>query len=189
MIAPPLNGHFTTIENTSRKRRRSIMEGKTHAIGGICLGIATQSYYITQSMDAPETIVYYGACLLGSLLPDICHPGSWTGRRARVLSKGISRFFGHRTITHSILFILLIYWLTSTFSFQYDDLIQTGLLVGIVSHLLLDAMTVRGIQLFYPITIRVRFPMYMKTASKAEGIVSSILVVSALFLIYKQLFA
>ncbi|MDP4549918.1 metal-dependent hydrolase [Alkalihalobacillus macyae] len=165
------------------------MEGKTHAIGGICLGIATQSYYITQSMDAPETIVYYGACLLGSLLPDICHPGSWTGRRARVLSKGISRFFGHRTITHSILFILLIYWLTSTFSFQYDELIQTGLLVGIVSHLLLDAMTVRGIQLFYPITIRVRFPMYMKTASKAEGIVSSILVGSAIFLIYKQLFA
>ncbi|WP_169525116.1 metal-dependent hydrolase [Pseudalkalibacillus hwajinpoensis] len=165
------------------------MEGKTHAIGGICLGIASQSYYITQSLDAPEIMVYYGACLLGSLLPDICHPGSWTGRRAKVLSKGISRFFGHRTITHSILFVVLIYWLTSTFTFQYDELIQTGLLIGIVSHLILDAMTVRGIQLFYPITLRVRFPVYMKTASKAEGIISSILVVSAIFLIYKQLFA
>ncbi|MBN8207817.1 metal-dependent hydrolase [Bacillus sp. NTK071] len=165
------------------------MEGKTHAIGGICLGIASQSYYITQSLDAPQIMLYYGACLLGSLLPDVCHPGSWTGRRAKVLSKGISRYFGHRTITHSILFVVLIYWLTSTFAFQDNELIQTGLLIGFVSHLILDAMTVRGIQLFYPIPLRVRFPVYMKTASKAEGLISSILVISAIFLIYKQLFA
>ena len=25
------------------------MEGKTHAIGGICLGVAAQSYYITDN--------------------------------------------------------------------------------------------------------------------------------------------
>lgn len=174
---------------THHERRRNNMEGKTHAIGGICLGIASQSYYITQSLDAPQIMLYYGACLLGSLLPDVCHPGSWTGRRAKVLSKGISRYFGHRTITHSILFVVLIYWLTSTFAFQDNELIQTGLLIGIVSHLILDAMTVRGIQLFYPIPLRVRFPVYMKTASKAEGLISSILVISAIFLIYKQLFA
>ncbi|MGB7999148.1 MAG: metal-dependent hydrolase [Anaerobacillus sp.] len=165
------------------------MEGKTHAIGGICLGAAAQSYYITERLDAPEMIVFYGACLFGSLLPDICHPGSWTGRRARALSKGISRFFGHRTITHSILFVVLMYWLTSTFTFQYDELIQTGLLIGIVSHIVLDAMTTRGIQLFYPIPLRVRFPIYLKTASKAEGIVTSTLMIMTIFLVCKQLFA
>ena len=162
------------------------MEGKTHAIGGICLGVAAQSYYITNQLDAPELIVFYGACLFGGLLPDICHPGSWTGRRARALSKGISRFFGHRTITHSILFIILIYWLTSTFTFQYDHLIQIGLLVGIVSHIVLDAMTVRGIQLFYPIPLRVRFPLYLKTASKGEGIISSCLIILTIIMVYNK---
>ncbi|WP_159782679.1 metal-dependent hydrolase [Bacillus sp. N1-1] len=162
------------------------MEGKTHAIGGICLGVAAQSYYITDKLDAPELIVFYGACLFGGLLPDICHPGSWTGRRAKALSKGISRFFGHRTITHSILFIILIYWLTSTFTFQYDHLIQTGLLVGIVSHIVLDGMTVRGIQLFYPIPLRVRFPLYLKTSSKGEGFITSCLIILTIIMLYNQ---
>ncbi|WP_347549993.1 metal-dependent hydrolase [Pseudalkalibacillus hwajinpoensis] len=164
------------------------MEGKTHAIGGVCLGAAAQSYYITDYLNAPDILVFYGACLFGALLPDICHPGSWTGRRAKVLSKGISRYFGHRTITHSILFIVLMYWLTSTFTFSYDHLIQTGLLIGIVSHLILDAMTVRGIQLFYPIPLRVRLPLYLKTASKGEEIMMNSLIIVTIVLVYKQMF-
>ncbi|WP_270182228.1 metal-dependent hydrolase [Alkalihalobacillus sp. CinArs1] len=165
------------------------MEGKTHLMGGLCMGAAAHSYYITEVLPVPELIVFYGSCLFGALLPDICHPGSWTGRKAKVLSKNISRFFGHRTITHSLLFLILVYWLTSTFTFMYYETVQIGLLVGIVSHIVLDALTVRGIQLFYPIPLRVRFPLYLKTASKGESVISSSLMLLTLFFVYKQMFS
>lgn len=157
-------------------------------MGGLCLGAVAHSTYITDLLTVPELLIFYGSCLVGALLPDICHPGSFTGRRTKYLSKNISRIFGHRTITHSILFIILMYWLTSTFTFQFSELIQTGVLVGILSHLLLDALTVRGIQLFYPIPIRVRLPFYLKTASKGEAVVNSLLIILTLFTIYKQMF-
>ncbi|WP_377888928.1 metal-dependent hydrolase [Alkalihalobacillus sp. R86527] len=165
------------------------MEGKTHLMGGLCIGAAAHSYYITELLTVPELFVFYGSCLFGALLPDICHPGSWTGRKAKLLSKNISRFFGHRTITHSILFLILIYWLTSSFTFMFDEIVQTGLLVGVASHLVLDALTVRGIQLFYPIPTRVRFPLYFKTASKGESVVNSSLILLTLFFVYKQMFS
>lgn len=165
------------------------MEGKTHLMGGLCLGAIAHSTYITDLLSVPELLIFYGSCLVGALLPDICHPGSFTGRRTKYLSKNISRIFGHRTITHSILFLLLVYWGTSTFTFPFSEWLQTGILIGIFSHLVLDALTVRGIQLFYPIPIRVRFPFYLKTASKGEDMVASIFILLTLFTIYEQLFS
>ena len=43
-----------------------------------------------------------GLAVAGPLSPDIDHPKSWVGRRMKLISIPISKLFGHRGITHSI---------------------------------------------------------------------------------------
>jgi inner membrane protein len=42
----------------------------------------------------------------GALLPDIDHPQSWVGRRARLISQPLAALIGHRGFTHSILAVI-----------------------------------------------------------------------------------
>ncbi|MFP7334030.1 metal-dependent hydrolase [Shouchella clausii] len=141
------------------------MTGKTHMIGGV---VACQAMD-TIVFSGAHGWVYYAAGLVGAVLPDICHTHSKIGRRFPVLSKTIATIFGHRTFTHSLLFLLLasivLRWL-----FPENDAVQTGVLIGIASHYLLDALTVRGIRFFYPANIRVRIA-WIRTGSWLETVV------------------
>ncbi len=80
------------------------MTGKTHLIGGV---VACQAADIFLFQNEGQ-FSYYAAGLIGALIPDICHTHSKIGRRLPVLSKVVSTLFGHRTFTHSLLFLLLI---------------------------------------------------------------------------------
>ncbi|MBU8906116.1 metal-dependent hydrolase [Desertibacillus haloalkaliphilus] len=144
------------------------MKGSTHLLGGLAAAVAT---YHTIHIDSPT--IFYVSAIIGSMIPDICHPNSMIGRRLKVISKPLNKAFGHRTITHSLLFLLAIYWITSQLPTSYSSEIQVGLTAGMISHFILDAMTARGIQLFYPIKAMIRLPFYTKTGSAiGEGFVS-----------------
>ena len=78
------------------------MTGKTHIIGGITASLA---FAQTSNYDA---VLLVGAGVVGALIPDICHSGSKIGKKLPLLSKIISAIFGHRTFTHSLLFLFLI---------------------------------------------------------------------------------
>ena len=143
------------------------MTGKTHIIGGITAGLAFAQ--ITNY----EAVLLLGAGAVGALIPDICHGGSKIGRTFPVISKIVNTLFGHRTFTHSLVFLLLAVFLFN--AFLPNEAIASGLVVGMASHLLLDMATKNGIKLFFPFKVTVRFPITARTGGKAEYAVFAIL--------------
>ena len=91
-----------------------------------------------------------------SLLPDIDLPTSWLGRIFFFISEPIERTFGHRTITHSVLFALcamLFAYFLESLDLVYPD---TASLFSMAyfSHIILDSCTIQGVKMFYPISTR-----------------------------------
>lgn len=140
------------------------MTGKTHIVGGVAAGAGVQFFGNLYT----ESFIFLGACAVGAMLPDICHSGSKIGRKLPALSRAIRFLFGHRTITHSLLFLAVLGALLMKLSIP--EKIVIGILVGIGSHLVLDALTARGIALFWPVKWKVRFPMYTHTGGAVEHV-------------------
>ncbi|MEK4404371.1 MULTISPECIES: metal-dependent hydrolase [unclassified Sporosarcina] len=143
------------------------MTGKTHIVGGIAASLAYAQF------TNHDPIIMLGAGIIGALLPDICHSGSKIGRKFKLLSKLINMLFGHRTFTHSLLFLVIIATLLN--AFIPNEAVKAGLLAGMVSHYILDMATKNGIKLLFPLSMTVRFPLTTRTGSKVESIVFSLL--------------
>ena len=148
------------------------MTGKTHMVGGVLAAVLHNSIFEQQevSLDNLEFLAFVGASVIGSLLADIDHPKSTIGRLFRWLSKPINKIFGRRTITHSILSVLLLLLPTAIFYLQENTYLANiflGLTVGHVSHLLLDLLNLKGITLFYPSKKRISLNL-IKVGSYSE---------------------
>lgn len=155
------------------------MTGKTHMIGGIAASLA----YAHIAQESPMLMV--GAGIVGALLPDICHGGSKIGKRLSVLSKIINALFGHRTLTHSLLFLGIIAFVMNAFSL--NEALKAGVLVGMLSHYVLDMATKNGIKLFFPFSLTVRFPLTIKTGSRGEGLIAGLLAVLSFYYGYQAI--
>lgn len=153
------------------------MTGKTHILGGIAASLAYAQ------MTNHDPIIMVSAGIVGALLPDICHSGSKIGRKLPILSKLVNMLFGHRTFTHSLLFLVMIAWLLN--SFIPNDAVKAGFLAGMVSHYVLDMATKNGIKLFFPLSMTVRLPLTTKTGSKVESLVFSILALVSFYFGYQ----
>lgn len=93
---------------------------------------------------------FYGV-LIGSLLPDIDEPNSSIGRKTIGISNIINVFFGHRGITHSILFIALIAIAMLFVANNEMKLMIAGLVAGVIAHIIGDALTKERLyNVFYP---------------------------------------
>jgi membrane-bound metal-dependent hydrolase YbcI (DUF457 family) len=126
-----------------------------------------------ERMAVLASLLIAAAC---GLAPDIDKRGSWASRSlgipTRMLSWGIEHSFGHRGGFHSLLALVLAYFL--------GDLL--GTLVGVTGlgaliafgwacHLLTDAWTVHGVPLFWPLWMgRVRLPPWLSTGSWLEAV-------------------
>ena len=153
------------------------MQGNTHIVGGITASLAFAQF----SNDNPLVLV--GAGVIGALLPDICHRGSKIGRTFPLIAKLVTTVFGHRSFTHSLLFLFLIGMLLHTF-IPYKS-ITIGILLGMASHVLLDMGTKKGVKLFFPVSISVRLPLTTKTGSKVEKVVFTLLTMLSVFFSYE----
>jgi len=153
------------------------MTGKTHIVGGIAASLAYAQ--ITNH----DPIIMLGAGVLGALLPDICHGGSKIGRKLPLLSKLINMLFGHRTFTHSLLFLVIIAILLN--SFIPNEAVKAGFLAGMVSHYVLDMATKNGIKLLFPLSMTVRFPLTTRTGGAVENVVFSILALLSFYFGYE----
>jgi inner membrane protein len=161
------------------------MKSNTHLIGGVAAAV----FYKTFTGLPPDTLHYeltfFGAAVMGSLLPDLCHPGSYLGKKTSLISKTISKTFGHRTVTHSWIMIVLVMVLPNWIDWTYEESLSMGLVLGVISHILLDAATSRGVQLFYPLPFRFRFPIYTKTGTKTENHIATIIsLITAVLMIH-----
>src|SRR6185312_12709318 len=130
------------------------MRGKTHIVGGIAASLALAQ------LNQYEPAIMVGAGVAGALIPDICHGGSKIGRKLPLLSKLTNTLFGHRTFTHSLLFLAIIAILLNMYI--SNEAVRVGFLAGMASHYLLDMATKNGIQLLFPIKFTVRFPLTTK---------------------------
>jgi inner membrane protein len=151
------------------------MKSNTHLLGGIASAALYRAITDSPPDHLYQELTYYASAVLGSVLPDLCHPGSFLGKKSVIISRTISKTFGHRTITHSWVMIAAIMWVTQIWDGIYTESLSRGLLLGVISHIILDSATSRGVQLFYPLPIRFRFPIYTKTGSKTEDHIAALI--------------
>lgn len=125
------------------------MTAPNHVAGGIIFTGLFCSFFSVNIFASP---LFIAATVIGSLLPDIDHTKSWIGKLVYPIAKWLSKNYGHRTITHSIFFLIGIY-LISLFvekNFREDFSVSTILFFAILSHFIFDMVTIAGIPLFYP---------------------------------------
>lgn len=93
------------------------------------------------------------ALAAGALAPDVDTTTSGPGKFIRPLSSFLERRFGHRTLTHSLLFLGLLggllapLWLPPEHSWRA---LALAFLAGYLSHLLLDTLNTNGVPLLWP---------------------------------------
>lgn len=108
-----------------------------------------------------------------SVLPDVDLPTSRLGRTFFFLSVPLERRFGHRTITHSFVGLALVALLVSPLLLRWPFYFWC-ILGGLWSHLWLDMINMRGVDLFWPSPVRVVMPgnrdWRMEVGSKPEMI-------------------
>lgn len=120
------------------------MTQSNHITGGtVFTGIFASLWDINIFSDINLLVV----CWFASVLPDIDHTKSPIGKMFYPLAKFLDKKFGHRTITHSLLFVVAsILVVKAILPFNFTLVFAFGL----ISHLLFDMVTVQGVPLLYP---------------------------------------
>jgi len=90
----------------------------------------------------PFNIIQLALILLGSILPDIDHPSSLLGRY-----NVMSPIMEHRGFTHTILFMVIVAYITHIYTPHWRFMA-----LGILIHLIGDTTTKTGIKWLFPFT-------------------------------------
>lgn len=120
-----------------------------HLAGGIVFTGVFGAFLGVNILNDPGLIIMTCAA---ATVADIDVPSSLWGRTLKPISKAINRRFGHRTITHSVFFMLAI-WGAVAGAVEVigsDAPYPTVFLLAYGSHLIFDMMTVQGVPIFYP---------------------------------------
>lgn len=147
------------------------MEGKTHIVGGLAAG----ALYLNLGGSVSNGALFFGSLALGALIPDIDHTGSTIGRKIPLLDNIISAVFGHRSFTHSLLFLALSIFLFQQTSWPIE--IELGIFLGMFSHMVLDMLTKAGIKFLWPLKMNIGIPGGIRTGGALEQGFFTILVV------------
>lgn len=114
------------------------MEWTTHALSGVALG-----YTVTNDW---KLALVSG---LFAVIPDLDEPKSKFGKPFFFISFPINQIFGHRTLTHSLLFTAVL-GLTTVF---FSPLFSIAAMLGILAHIIGDMLTGK-VQLLYPCKLK-----------------------------------
>ena len=114
---------------------------KTHLALGILVSIITISY-----LQPSNQLLFSVILVFASIFPDIDHPKSKIGN----IAWPISYLFEHRGFFHSLFGLILFSVLVLLVSKSYIYL--TAFILGYLSHLVADSLSVLGIMPFHPIT-------------------------------------
>lgn len=139
------------------------MLGRTHTVIGLLIG-----FLIIESVEASFTgkVAIVVLALAGVVLPDVDIGTSMLGKRLKMFSW----FVKHRGFFHTPIFLLLSVILLTPFLTTMQLIAFSA---GMVSHLLLDGMTPKGIPL---LTERIR----MKGMVKTDGVFENVFFLVAL---------
>lgn len=159
------------------------MKGRTHLLAGTAAGsvAAAVTYNATGSWKIATGVL--GFTMIGSLFPDIDNTQSMLGRKIKPISFIINKIWGHRGFIHtpfnmlclSAIALFAIYFYSSQWCIPF----LIGFMVGMGSHLLLDAITKGGIAFLYPFSQKKFNFTKMKTGGKAESVISVLMLLAA----------
>ncbi len=153
------------------------MTSRTHNAIALASLITVAAYYPPQSMNITTLVGVIIANNIGGLIPDMDTSGNYLWGllpQGKFLGKFLRKvFYKHRTITHSLLGMLLVFnffnfLLPKLFNpdFVSIDLIITSLMIGFMSHLVSDSFTEEGIPLLFPLRITFGIPPIRKIRIK-----------------------
>ncbi|MDU2552975.1 MAG: metal-dependent hydrolase, partial [Staphylococcus epidermidis] len=91
--------------------------------------------------------------------------------------------FGHRTFTHSLLFIIGISFLL--YFIQTPMYYMVAIVIGMFSHVILDILTPRGVKLFYPLPFNIVSPIHFKTGGLVDVSLATALSVGAIYTLFQ----
>lgn len=167
---------------------------KTHVVGGLALGYVVFSNVAmldVNLMDSKSLLVAASGLVIGSLFPDIDHQNSFLSRKVKPLSWLTSKVLKHREFTHSIVGTISIYYLLRlildkmAIDIILGDIFVKAFIIGMVSHILLDMLTVAGVVLFYPLSkARIGVGIFNKKIYIKVGIKELITVIFLAILAY-----
>lgn len=142
----------------------------THLLLGIISFLLIKGYLVGNQ------IIILLLILLGSILPDIDEENSRINKWGGILGKIIAFFSKHRGMFHSLLFAV---GLSAILGYFWAWNYGLALFIGYLSHLIGDALTPMGVQVFYPfLKFRIKGPI--KTGGLMEVLVVIILVLGIL---------
>ncbi|QCR36327.1 metal-dependent hydrolase [Nissabacter sp. SGAir0207] len=138
------------------------MTAEGHLIFSVACAIFAKKAELTPELAQGDWWHIIPGALVTSLLPDIDHPRSLLGRRLKWISVPISRMFGHRGFTHSLLAVaigILLFRakLPPEWGIPLDVL--HAMIVGYLSHIVADMLTPAGVPLLWPFRWRFRMPI------------------------------
>lgn len=124
------------------------MQGKYHFVCALGAGATTVAVFHDDfsSLFLGSALVLVGS-IVGGLIPDIDTPTSAFGKPLKPVSKLINKGFGHRTITHSGLWLIPLIIL---YVYTKNEFVL-GYIIGFLSHLFSDTLTSGGIPWLYPL--------------------------------------
>lgn len=137
-------------------------------------------------LEYPADPIAWGLTAFASILPDVDLPTSRVGRPLFWLSTRLEKRFGHRTVTHSVFALILVVALAFPLRWLGHPAWFWAIVGGYWSHLWIDMLNIRGVDLFWPSPVRVVMPSRiqyrMEVGSKAEMVLMTALFVACLAL-------
>lgn len=104
--------------------------------------------YFLLDLNIIDTVVFYPALLLGAIYPDIDITNSYIGSRV-FLSEIFSYYFRHRTVTHSILLMTILFGIAAYI--WGINAFLAGFTIGFLTHILGDLSNGK-VQILYPLS-------------------------------------
>ncbi|RME55236.1 metal-dependent hydrolase [Candidatus Woesearchaeota archaeon] len=147
---------------------------RTHLIFNILMGLI-----LVQYLSPTQKWLFLTIFILSGLLPDIDTTKSKIGRRYKKTSFIANLLFGHRGLLHTIYPPLLLF-----ITFDYFGLGVLGFasLLGYLSHLLLDMLTLQGLQVFRPIS-KFHVRGFFRTGGFLETLFQACLIIILVYVI------
>lgn len=164
------------------------MKGKAHFKCGLITtaGIAASSFLFNKFnlIECGELIL---AGTAASLLPDVDISNSILGRKIKPISKLINTLFGHRTLTHSGLWLII--WgilIINNLNNLFFPFILGGA-IGFLSHLISDTMTRGGVPWAWPLNKK-RYHLTNINSGEKDGIfiIMTAILINLIYFVYSS---
>lgn len=148
------------------------MEWSTHALSGVVAG-----YVVTGD--------WKGAIVGGiaGVIPDLDEHKSKFGKLFFPVSYPINKLFGHRTVTHSLLFAFLSSAILFPFTEKWAWL---ATFLGIMSHIIGDMLTGK-VKLFYPLDKSIGLSVHPINFKLIDRITRVLLVISLVLIVMNRI--